>query len=426
MVVLTAVMTLRMIGLWWPQGWARLAFVTGMVGLGVAHALLEGWRWQMGPLYLAAFVVTVWVAIPRWSLVASRIAAGFGFLAIFASFILAVVVPIFRLVPPGGPHAVGTRLYELTDTGRADPEGNGMEPRRLAVQVWYPAVPGTGKGTAAYRGKTREFDLSHLRLVATNAAASADIDGTQPSWPLILFGGDRGGGQSLHTGLVQELASHGYVVATFGLLSSFSNALSAQARPIATENAHAVVEWFKGARSDPQAVLQALTIALEGKIGGQGALLVGEVGRGDLIAKTACLSSEDFVAILSLNSPGEPAFIDAAARHSAVPDLPCPILYLHGGRSPGTDRKFKNRQSGWSVAMPAASGRALNEWPLYLRMKDVTGIDGRTYMAVDALIRRYAVAFADWALRNDDATLLAQPAPEGVTVTTIGTPRRRD
>ena len=107
------------------------------------HVLVEGARWQLTPLYLAAAVVVlaaiVDVARPPlphtgrggWALV--------GLLAV-AGGATGWALPIPRLPTPDGPQPVGTTVVELVDHERLDRYGSDpMADRRLVLQVWYPA-----------------------------------------------------------------------------------------------------------------------------------------------------------------------------------------------------------------------------------------------------------------------------------------------
>lgn len=62
----------------------------------------------------------------------------------------ATTPPVTRAVlpRPTGRHSVSTRSLPLTDLGRTDPFGSRPGPRRLMVQLWYPAYPGLPRPTA--------------------------------------------------------------------------------------------------------------------------------------------------------------------------------------------------------------------------------------------------------------------------------------
>jgi hypothetical protein len=69
------------------------------------------------------------------------------------------------------------------------------------------------------------------------------------------------------------------------------------------------------------------------------------------------------------------------------------------------------------------SGGALTDWPLFFRVRSMTGTDLASYGKAEQTLRRYAVAFVDWALRDGSDQVFTAPAPDGVTVQ--ATPARR-
>jgi hypothetical protein len=60
--------------------------------------------------------------------------------AAFALWMLLFPTPSFWV--PTGPHAIGTRVYELTDPSRPEPFAEVRGHRRhLSARLWYPAEP---------------------------------------------------------------------------------------------------------------------------------------------------------------------------------------------------------------------------------------------------------------------------------------------
>jgi dienelactone hydrolase len=207
---------------------ATVAAGTALAAAG--HVVLEGPRWQLTPLYLAALVVVLAAAVdvvrppePRsgwrgWALL--------GLLALLGAAV-GWALPVPSLPAPRGTLPVGTTTVDLLDEDRLarygdDPTG----PRRLALQVWYPAdddAPvrhGTwveagsrfGRHAAAWLGFPA-FVLDHIGLVRSHATPGAPPTVDAGELPVVLYSHGWGGSRNLQSDLAESLASRGYVVA---------------------------------------------------------------------------------------------------------------------------------------------------------------------------------------------------------------------
>ena len=214
-------------------------FVSGipvLAGLLVAgvQALVEGPRWQMAPAaVLSALFLPVWIV--KYAASVRLTAETFRLpwlvvlpvaLVLVVSVVLPLSLPVFQFPTPGGPYAVGTVTYHWVDTKRSefftpDPDDR----REIMVQVWYPAAGDGGGRYAPYVEEGRllgpiarllglpEFFLSHLKYITTNAIPFASVADEQPQYPVLIFSHGRGGFRQHNTRQVEELVSHGYVVA---------------------------------------------------------------------------------------------------------------------------------------------------------------------------------------------------------------------
>ena len=104
------------------------------------HLEIEGYRWQMIPLYALTVILTISsMTIIRsasdWRSLASYLM--FGLLAL--STAIPILLPVPAIPPSSGPYAVGTRIYELTDDSRREIYYGREEARRFMIQVWYPS-----------------------------------------------------------------------------------------------------------------------------------------------------------------------------------------------------------------------------------------------------------------------------------------------
>ncbi|RPI28574.1 MAG: hypothetical protein EHM70_16595 [Chloroflexota bacterium] len=214
------------------------------------HLVFEGYRWQMVPLYaLSAVTFTLWlvsrhlrrsgtrsVVSPKPGSGTSpgrrtpdiwRIAGSLGMLLLLAAAsILPIVLPVPRLPRPTGPYAVGSYSTVLVDTSRQEIySDNPSDPRRIILQVWYPAEESNGP-TATLWGDDIDilgpaiskrfhfpaFSLDHLRLSHTYAVIDAPLAAAQSRYPVLLFSHGWNGFRLQNTYQAEDLASHGYVV----------------------------------------------------------------------------------------------------------------------------------------------------------------------------------------------------------------------
>lgn len=134
---------------------------------------------------------------------------------------------VAELPRPSGPYGIGTLVYHWVDEDRPEMFTTARDDRReLMVQVWYPAaVDPSGPRTPYVEDARTLVDLARLiglpdaafadlQLVKTHARPAAPVAPDEASYPLILFSHGRCGFRQHSTVQVEELVSHGYVVAT--------------------------------------------------------------------------------------------------------------------------------------------------------------------------------------------------------------------
>jgi len=197
--------------------WLRASrwLTVGALAVAIGHWVLEGWHWQMIPAYVAVAILGL-TALRRNGRGFVPIFAGWSaVLLVAASLLFCWMLPIFHLPKPTGPYAVGTRILYLKDASRKeDAVAGGGSARELMVQLWYPARPSSNL-LARYR-ESRETQLSssYQTLVKTNSRLDAPIAGDGAPFPVILFNHGWHGRRTNDTFLTEDLASHGYVVAS--------------------------------------------------------------------------------------------------------------------------------------------------------------------------------------------------------------------
>jgi predicted dienelactone hydrolase len=218
--------------------WLHHAALIPLPAMGV-QLLVEGPRWQLLPAYaLAGLLLLVWLwrtsklagrpARRRWTRrLAVGVGAGLGVLGLAIAAALPLAFPVVRLPHPTGPYAIGTLTYHWVDAAR--PEVFTADPNdrcELMVQIWYPAKADPSAPRAPYIQdadvvapalarfmKLPEFALGQLKYVTSNAVPSAPVADDQRSYPVLLFLEGLGGYRQMNTFQVEELVSHGYIVA---------------------------------------------------------------------------------------------------------------------------------------------------------------------------------------------------------------------
>ena len=132
----------------------------------------------------------------------------------------------FSLPMPTGPFSVGTIEVRLVDQGRPDPWVSGS-PRELMVSVWYPAGATAGHPLAGYMhsGAAAVFaesvlgpiglsDRVNFDAVRTHAWEGAALADGLARLPVVIFSPGGSLPRAMGTMLVEDLASHGFVVVT--------------------------------------------------------------------------------------------------------------------------------------------------------------------------------------------------------------------
>ncbi|UBU11493.1 alpha/beta hydrolase family protein [Nonomuraea gerenzanensis] len=128
-----------------------------------------------------------------------------------------------HLPKPTGSRPVGTTSLHLKDTSRPDPWVPGVKARELMVSLWYPAKA-PGRHRAQYMtpkeselllkdGGITGIPADTLSKVRTHAFTDARPAGRARSLPLVVLSPGHSKPRSELTGLAEELASRGYVVA---------------------------------------------------------------------------------------------------------------------------------------------------------------------------------------------------------------------
>lgn len=131
----------------------------------------------------------------------------------------------FELPAPTGPMPVGTTRWVLTDASRRETFASGDAPRQVPVVAWYPATaPSSGQRAPYFREglvEIRSFAtllgqpataFDELSSVRTHATLDAPPAAAPATLPVLVFSHGYTGVASAHAALLEDLASHGFVV----------------------------------------------------------------------------------------------------------------------------------------------------------------------------------------------------------------------
>ena len=225
---------------------SRLAGIlaAGVAGTTLLHLLLGGGRAQMTPL-----IVLLWglASIPVWRgwstpgepRETGRVRAVFSgvlrFVLVPAACLLFAFLPAAIVVPelptPTGSFAVGVTDFSVRFDDRPEVlSGDPGDSREILVRAWYPAERRRGDEVEPYFTKAEMqafvetnsatipgfgYLFSQAALARTHSVRDAPVAAQVDGFPVLAYSHGYGLFVSQNTPLMEELASHGYIV--FGL-----------------------------------------------------------------------------------------------------------------------------------------------------------------------------------------------------------------
>ncbi|GER89506.1 alpha/beta hydrolase [Dictyobacter vulcani] len=131
------------------------------------------------------------------------------------------------LLAPTGTSAVGRREYDWTDQARIDPLAlhAGMK-RELVVWSWYPAEHVAGAQTAPYLPPAWAQASDNAIVQSSDALQTHSVDRAPLAtgaarYPVLIFEPGMGKMPTQYTTLLEDLASHGYII--FAITPTYSS-----------------------------------------------------------------------------------------------------------------------------------------------------------------------------------------------------------
>jgi len=118
------------------------------------------------------------------------------------------------LPKPTGAMLIGRRLFFWTDESRGEElTDDPNDHRRIFVQLWYPAIKGTGSDAASYFPTQVAAAYEPNSIPDLHLTALSDARIAKGRFPLIIFSPGLGTDPLRYASIIEELVSHGYVVA---------------------------------------------------------------------------------------------------------------------------------------------------------------------------------------------------------------------
>ncbi|WP_162253597.1 lipase [Lysobacter sp. Root690] len=186
----------------------------------------------------------------------------------------------FDLPPTTGPYRVGTAIVHLVDRSRIDLFVGG--PREIMVTIAYPIQPHAQGPRAAWIDPALVGDIEALYDDYGFVPGSIDWAGARrpaiegaalkPSprgWPVVLFSPGLQFFRELYSASVDDLASHGYVVASMthtyeAFFAAFPGGRVARGVEL-TETVESTQMWLDTRVADSRFVLDALSAMNQGR-----------------------------------------------------------------------------------------------------------------------------------------------------------------
>ena len=429
------------------------------VGSLVTQLVVEGFRWQMVPLYVVAAglgvgdLLSMERVLPWWRRV-SRPALGLIGVGMMA--VLPTVLPVPELPSPSGPLAIGTMSVELTFPDRLEAYGPQPDtiPRRIMVQVWYPAEIGDGTAEPALwttdvdvigPAMSRRLGFPGFLLSHTRYSRSHSFEGAAPLsglFPLVMYSHGWTGFRTIAVNQAESLASHGYIVVaadhTYGAVSTrFGDGTVVAFDPAALpDQASVEPEVYAEAGSklvgtyaaDLSGVLDAIA---EGDAGPFGEVsrhidlgLVGIYGHstGGGAAVRFCLSDERCTSVMGMDAWVEPVPDGVIAVPATIPML---FMRSDGWRGTPNDGRLRGlaERSEAVTYWIGINGAGHNDFvvtPLFSPIAGRLGLKGPIPTGrIIPLIDRFLIGFFDRTLLGTGAAAIEQNPFDEVTLEVI-------
>jgi len=156
-----------------------------------------------------------------------------------------------RLPQPTGHFVVGVRDESVSDPSRTDPTT--LRPRRLPLRVWYPARSRSHAAPAPYVSAATQAFMEHELGLPTgvfdiDTHAYFDAPARRHVRGVVLVQPGGGSISAFQTGLITDLASHGYAVVSMDIPQESFVVFEADGTPIYQDESFPFDQWRLDAR----------------------------------------------------------------------------------------------------------------------------------------------------------------------------------
>ena len=426
--------------------------ILATIPINLLHLLLEGYRWQMIPAYGLAGVLSV-MAIGRphsnpsskrgWQIVGTLL----GLILLLIASALPYLLPVPQPLPPTGSYAIGTfNIYRIDENRREIYSDAPNAKRELLIQIWYPAAVDADDEPAPYLYnpdifgpalanffELPSFMFNHVNLARVTAVADAPLAAGDEPFPVILFSHGLNGFRGQNTSSIQELASHGYVVATVdhtygNVVSVFPDGRSIyRSDDLFSEEGdppHTANQLVRVWAQDLAFVLDEVTQMNDAGEVFDGRLDLSHVGvfghsTGGGATVEFCVRDGRCTAGLGLDSWLLPV-------SESIGDKPPsqPFMFISSPLWIGEENAALGQQifqnlphSGYTLAIAGAEHFDFTDLPLFSPLTHQLGLTGTIDgELMTEILNRYTLAFFDKTLRGQDDVILTDSLYDEVTL----------
>lgn len=406
----------------------------------ILHLVFEGAHWQMGPAYLGVLLfIAVFLLQPRHA--AAYISGATAMLVLVAAAcFFSAVLPMFQLPRPTGPWAIGTRIFHLVDQSRPDPASPSGK-RELMIQIWYPAAH-SNHPFAPYR-RRRETTLlsSYQSLIHTHAREDTAVAEGNEAFPVLLFNPAWNGRRTQNMFLVEDLASHGFVVVGIDHTHNSSPVAFPDGRvvhytpePQMTDFAHSTIEKVNQAGAQELAIETADDIFVLNRLEAMDRdssspffdrLRINDSGAfghsfGGAVSAEVCARDPRVRAALDLDGslfgpvqkdglPKPFMFIEEQIPRYTPEDLARNRADRINNALNESDTAAFRRYGGYRIFLRGSTHESFTDKPLYSPLPKLSGRGAIAPLREFEIIRAYAAAFFEQELKGRPSPLLRSP-----------------
>lgn len=364
-----------------------------------------------------------------------------------------------ELPEPTGDYPIGTKYLQFMDQSRPEPfTSDPYDNREITVRVWYPAEPKKDAEWAPYLLNAEEivriFGLpSSFTHIRTHSIPDLPVSMLERTFPVLIFNHGWGEHFSQNTVLMEELASHGYIVFSIAhhyevkfsfypdgtyitvdpSSERFRRLMDEQQNPEAfaifermfSAKTHEEQEdiFRDGNRLMPISLVESPRLwsddvsflideleklnqsdtVFKGKLNLEKLGILG-MSMGGIASALVCTKDERCKAAINMDGGIYGDLIDLK--------IPLPFMYMNSERYRGYDNLFLNHvdNAAYNITIKEADHQNFSDLSILDPSAPLIGeIDGYRMLEI---LNDYTRAFFDKHLRGIDSALLSEPSPE--------------